>query len=165
MYHLYHKNMWFRQLFTVIYPCEQTHNIGTTWCKTQHGRQPVQPAARCDRIHLVQIEQVGCYPCHFDLKLTIYSSGLPTSFRYLLSQDVPLHFVIIISSLPQQRIMPPQRPQQDDGGTESSKTTGASSNTPPAETPLHHRHHLAHRDAANAATGNMTLDSQLKIVR
>jgi len=42
---------------------------------------------------------------------------------------------------------------------------GASSNTLPAETQLQRRHHLAHRDAANAATGNMALDAQLKIVR
>jgi len=42
---------------------------------------------------------------------------------------------------------------------------GASPNTPPAETQLQRRHHLAHRDAANAATKNITLDSQFKIVR
>ena len=60
--------------------------------------------------------------------------------------------------------MAPQTPQQGEGGTESSRMTGTSSNTPPAETQLQRRHHLVHRDAANAATENMTLDAQLKIV-
>jgi len=36
---------------------------------------------------------------------------------------------------------------------------------PTAETQLQRRHHLAHRDTANAATTNMTLDAQLNIVR
>jgi len=38
------------------------------------------------------------------------------------------------------------------------------SNTPPAETQLQRRHHLSHRDAANAATEDMTQDGQSKIV-
>jgi len=61
--------------------------------------------------------------------------------------------------------MAPQTPQQGARGTESSRTTRASSNTPPAETQLQRRHRLAHRDAANAATENMTLYAQFKIVR
>jgi len=60
--------------------------------------------------------------------------------------------------------MAPQTPQQVEPGTESSRTTGASANTPPAETQLLCRHQFAHCDAANAATKNMTLDAQLKIV-
>jgi len=36
---------------------------------------------------------------------------------------------------------------------------------PPAETQLQHRHHFPHCDAATAATDNMTLDAQFKIVR
>jgi len=86
-------------------------------------------------IRLVYNEQVGCYACHFDLKLTRYSSGLPTSFGYL-PQNFPLHFIIIISSLSQQQIMAPQTPQQVENGTESSRTTGASANTPPADNQL-----------------------------
>ena len=42
---------------------------------------------------------------------------------------------------------------------------GASFKTPPAETHLECRHHLVHRDTANAATNNMILDALLKIVR
>ena len=42
---------------------------------------------------------------------------------------------------------------------------GASSNMPPAETQLQPRKHLVHRNTANAATENMTLDIQLRIVR
>ena len=109
--------------------------------------------------------QVGCYTCYFDLKLTIYCSGLPTSFRYLLAQDIALLFVIIISSLPLQQIMAPQTPQPGEHGTESSRTAGTSSNTPPFETQLQPRHNVAHHDAANKATENMTLDAQLKIFR
>jgi len=41
---------------------------------------------------------------------------------------------------------------------------GASASTPPAETQLQRRHHLAHRNAANAATKDMTADVLLKIV-
>jgi len=61
--------------------------------------------------------------------------------------------------------MAPQTPQHSELGTESSRTTSASSNTPPAETQLQCRHDLAHRNASNAATENMTLDAQLNIVR
>ena len=52
------------------------------------GWKPLQPAAIHSRIHLEWNVQVDCYFFHFPLKLTIYSSGLPTSFcDYLL-----LHF-------------------------------------------------------------------------
>jgi len=61
--------------------------------------------------------------------------------------------------------MAPQTPQQGESGTESTRTTGTSSNMPPTETQLQHQHHLAHRDAANAATKNMTRETQLKTVR
>ena len=119
----------------------------------------------CYRIRLLQNEEARCYACHFDLKLTIFSSGLPTFVRDLLSQDIPLRFVIIISSLPQQQIMAAQTPQQVEHGTESSRRMGASANTPPAETQPQRRHQLAHRNAATAATEQMTLDAQSRIVR
>ena len=60
--------------------------------------------------------------------------------------------------------MAPQAPRLGKSGTESSRTTGASSNTPPAETPLQWRHHSVQCNAANAATENITVDAQLKIV-
>jgi len=41
---------------------------------------------------------------------------------------------------------------------------GASSNRPPGKTQLQRRNHLVHRNAANAATKNMTLGAQLKTV-
>ena len=155
----------FRRSFTKIYPCKHTQNIAPTWCKSLDGWQPMQLAAMCSRIHLVQNGQVGCYPRHVDLKLTIYSSGLPTSFRYLFPQDFPLHFLIIISSLPQPQIMAPQRPQLGEGGTQWCSTTGGSSNTPPPETQLQCSHHWVHCDTANDATEGMTLDAQLQLVR
>jgi len=107
--------------------------------------------------------QVGGYACYFDLKLTIYSGGLPTGFHYLLALDFPLLFIIIISSFPLQQIMAPLTPQQDEHGTKSSRTRGASSNMHPVETQLQHRLHLAHRDAANTPTESLTLYTQLEI--
>jgi len=104
------------------------------------------------------------YACYFDLKLTIYCSGLPTAFRYRLAQVFPLLFDIIISSPPLQQIMAPQTPPRDEHGTEISRTTGASSNVQPVETQLQSRHHLAHHDAPNTATESITLNTQLKIV-
>jgi len=58
--------------------------------------------------------------------------------------------------------MAPQTPQP--GGIQSvpSRTTGASSNAPLAETQQQCRHQLVHRDAAIAATENMTQDAHLK---
>ena len=150
--------------FPGLYRCQQGHNIGPTWCKSHDGWQPVQWAAMCNRIHLMQNKKVGCYPCHFDLKLTIYSSGLPTSFRYVLSQDFPLCFINIISSLAQPKIMAQQAPQQGESWTESSRTIAFSSDTPPGETKLQRSKQVVHRDARNAATEDMTLDAQLKIV-
>jgi len=149
----------------MMYPCQPTHNSGLTGCKSPDGWQPVHPAAMHNSIHLVYNEQVGCYACHFDLKLTKYSSGLLTSFRYLLPQDFPLCFIITISSLPKQHIMAPETPQQGESGAESSRTIGASSNTPPAETQLQLRNHWVHCDTANEDTKNLTLDALLKIVR
>ena len=128
------KNTRFLGTFTGIYPWNQRHIIGCTWCKSRDGWQLVQSAAMRNKFHLVWNEQVGCYACHFDLKLTIYSSGLPTSCHYLLPQEFPLRFDIIISPLPEQRIMAPEKPQQGECGTESSRTTGPSSDAPPTVT-------------------------------
>ena len=81
LYHFYHRKKRSRRSCTVIYICKQTHNIRPTWFKLQGGWQPVQRAATHNRIHLVYNEHVGSYAYHFDLKLTIYSSGLPMSFH------------------------------------------------------------------------------------
>jgi hypothetical protein len=42
---------------------------------------------------------------------------------------------------------------------------GAASNTPLINTTQEHRHQLVHRDAANAATNDVTQDANLKIVK
>jgi len=39
--------------------------------------------------------QHGCYSLNSNFRITIYLSELPTSFRYRLSKDYSLHFVII----------------------------------------------------------------------
>ena len=60
--------------------------------------------------------------------------------------------------------MAPRAPQQGESGTDSSRTKAVSSYTPPGETQLPRRHHFVHRDDANPATGNITLDARLNIV-
>jgi len=60
--------------------------------------------------------------------------------------------------------MAPETSQHDASGSESSRMTGTPSNTPPAETQLQCRPQLVHRHTSNAATGNMTLDTQSQLI-
>jgi len=124
----------------------------------------VKLAAWRDRNHLVLNQRVGCYAYHYDVKISMYSSGLATSFGYVRPQDFPLLFVIIFSSLPLQKIMAPRTPLQVEHGIESSRTTGASCNTPPAETQLERCHIIAHCDAVNSDTENVTVNALFQIV-
>ena len=80
--------MRFRLSYTSMYPGKQTNNICLTYSKSQDGGKPLQLASICSSIHLEYNAQVGCYLFHTDLKLTIYSSGLPTAFR----NHLPLQF-------------------------------------------------------------------------
>jgi len=91
----YLRNTSFWGSFTLTHPCEQTPNIEPTWCKMPDSLMPAGSAARCHWIHLVLNVQDGCYWFHFVLRLTIYSSGLPTYFVYCHLQYIPLLFVII----------------------------------------------------------------------
>jgi len=76
------------------------------------------------------------------------------------------HFSLSSSSpSPQQQVVAQQTPLPGGIQSESSRTTGASSNSPQVETQLQRRHQLVHRDAAIAATENMTQDAHLKKVR
>ena len=59
--------------------------------------------------------------------------------------------------------MAPHAPQQSESGIELSRMMVVSSDTPPGERQPQSRKHLAYRDAANAATENITLYAQLKI--
>jgi len=61
-------------------------------------------------------------------------------------------------------MMAPQTPRHGESGTESSRTMGDSSNMLPTETQLQPRHNWVHRGAEIAATEDMTLDPQLRIV-
>jgi len=83
MAYLYLTTMGFRQSYGSTYPWKQTH-IRPTDCKSRHVGKPLQLAVICSRIHVEYNEQVGCYLFHSDMKLTIYSSGLSTSFCYHL---------------------------------------------------------------------------------
>jgi len=74
----------FRLSYTSISPHTETNDIRPTYCKSRHGGKPLELAANSIRIHLEYNVQVGYYWFHSDLKLTVYSSGLPTSFRYHL---------------------------------------------------------------------------------
>jgi hypothetical protein len=60
--------------------------------------------------------------------------------------------------------MDTQPPQQGPSGSKSSRIPGASSNTPVIGTQQECRQQLVHRDAANAATKDMTQDAPLTIV-
>jgi hypothetical protein len=86
---IYLINMRFQQTFRWNYPCKQSHHIGPTWCKWQVQWDPMRFAVICWRIHLVKNIQVVCYTLHYGLKLAVYSSRLPTAFRYHLAQYLP----------------------------------------------------------------------------
>ena len=78
------KIMRFRLLYTAIYACWQTNNIRPTYCTSQGGGKPLHLVDIRRRIHLQYEKHLGCYLFHSDMKLTIESSGHPTSFRYHL---------------------------------------------------------------------------------
>jgi len=61
--------------------------------------------------------------------------------------------------------MDTQPPQPGASGYKSSRLAGALSHTLLLGTQQERRHQLVHRDAANAATKNMTQDAHLQIVR
>jgi len=53
-------------------------------------------------------------------------------------------------------------PQQGENSTEPGGSTGIAPNTSLSGTQQERRHQLVHRNAANAATKNMTQDAHLK---
>jgi len=61
--------------------------------------------------------------------------------------------------------MATQTPQPGENGMEPGGSTGITPNTSLSGTQQERRHQLVHRNAANAATNNMTKDTHLKIVR
>jgi len=60
--------------------------------------------------------------------------------------------------------MAPQQPQPSGSRSESSQSPGTLSNVPPAETKQQRIHQVVHRNTANAASANITWDSQLQII-
>jgi len=84
MSHVYLAIMWLRLSYTEMYPCSQTNRIRPTDCTLRGGEKPQQLADILSKIHLEYNKHVGCYLFHSDLRLTIESSGLLTSFRYHL---------------------------------------------------------------------------------
>jgi len=87
-----------------------------------------------------------------------------SSFCHHHPQDLPLLFFIRISSLPHQPIIAPWTPQWGASESESSRMSSTLTSMPHTETQLQRRHLWVHCDAANAATKNMPLDAQSKIV-
>jgi hypothetical protein len=67
--------------FTTNSHIEQTHNLRPAFCRSWNRSSPLDPAAILWRIVHDWNMHVGRHMFHFDLKPTIYSSGLPTSFR------------------------------------------------------------------------------------
>jgi len=57
-----------------------------------------------------------------------------------------------------------QPPSRGESGSNTGRLAGATSNTQIVGTQQERRHQLVHRDAANAATKNMTQDAHLNIV-
>jgi len=76
-------------------------------------------------------------------------------------QVIPLLFVIIFLTIPQQEVMGPEILQPGAIDAESSRMTGASNNTPPGETQQKRRHQLVQSDAAIVAIGTMTQNAHL----
>jgi len=146
----------FRQSETSMYSCKQTNNIWPTYCKLQDGLEPLQPAAMRSRIHHEQNVQVVCYVCHFELKLTIHSTGLPTSFRYHLPLLLPnsksslqnhLSMLRVDSDLANRQALDPMRHSLALAGTRQQR-----------------RHKFIHRKAAKAATDIITENIHVKIL-
>jgi len=77
------------------------------------------------------------------------------------------HFFSLSSSshIPHQHIVEPQPLQPTSSRSKWSQLAGNTSNTSLIGTPQERRHHSVHRDAADAATRNMTQDAHLHIVR
>jgi len=73
--------MRFRLPYTLIYPWQHTNNTRPTDWKLRDGGKPLQLVVICSRIHIQYNVQVGCYLFHSIRNLTMYFSGLPTSFR------------------------------------------------------------------------------------
>jgi len=69
---------------TLQFILEKSNKIRLTDCQSRDGGKPLQHAAIHSMIQLEYNIQLGCYWCDSDMKLGIYSSGLPTSFRYHL---------------------------------------------------------------------------------
>jgi len=81
---LHLRNITFQLSFITLDLCKETNNIGLTTCQLQDDLKPLQPLAIWSRIYHELNMQVGCYSFHSDLKLTLYFSGLPTSFNHHL---------------------------------------------------------------------------------
>ena len=82
---LYPSQQRFLLSFKSIYVCNQSINIRPSNCELPYRANPVHLAAICSRLHVAENVQVGCHSFCFELKPTIYSSGLPTSFCYHLA--------------------------------------------------------------------------------
>jgi len=78
-------NMRFRRSFTCSYPGHELMDITPSCCNSLDGWEPLQLAAIFSGIHPQYNVQVGCCSFHFDLKLAMYYTGLPTSFSYHLA--------------------------------------------------------------------------------
>jgi len=97
--------------------------------------------------------------CMFDVTRSILTSN-----SQYHCHEIPLLSVIIFLSYPQKEIQAPQTPQQGASGSQLGRLTGALSNVLAAAIQQQRRLQLAHSDAANVATHNMTLGTCLKVV-
>jgi hypothetical protein len=106
----------------------------------------------------------------------IVTHSILISGKLYIAQDFPLLFIIIFlrtshflpslssSSQTQQQLTAQYTAQQGTCGSGLSRMTGALYNIPPTETQLQRKHYIVHLNTANAATENMTHETQLNTV-
>jgi len=81
---VYQSKIRFQLLFTTKYCCNQTNNIRLTNCQSWNYWHQHHPNVIFGMIRLETNIPVGCHSFHYDLKLNMYSSELPTSFCHHL---------------------------------------------------------------------------------
>jgi len=148
---LYLSNMRYQLLFTLMYSCKQTNKQHRTDLLLITG--PLESPIPCSYMQQ-DIYWVECanWLSFILLWLVAYYIFLRT-FHFSLSSSSPF---------PQQQVMAPPTHQLCAIESKSSRMMGTSSNAPLGETQQHRRHQLVHRDAAIAATNNMTQDAHWK---
>jgi len=128
---------------------KQTNTIGPTYCKSW------------DRWNHPQLSVIHCNTSWVESASWLSFNPLWLVAYYIFLRT--LHFLLLSSSpFPQHQVIAPHTPQPVVIEFKSSRTTSASLNAPLAETQQQCRNQWVQRDAAIAATKNITHDAHLK---